>query len=115
MGVFPTIITTYASLDNVRNLVRMAQSFVPAWRIVMMLWVTAPIVAGMRITVSYSLMLLIAAEMIGADAGLGAMILQAGNVLRSDQILAGVTILSVIGLCCSALLTGVEKMLFKWR
>jgi hypothetical protein len=40
----------------------------------------------------------VSAEMIGAEFGIGAFVLQAGNLMQTDQLLAGVVILSLFGL-----------------
>jgi ABC-type nitrate/sulfonate/bicarbonate transport system permease component len=73
------------------------------------------VLAGFRITISVAIILLVAAEMIGADSGIGAFILSAGNLYRTDDLIAGVVILSLIGLVLSAILTRVERAAFTWR
>lgn len=117
---FPTVIATFSGVDGVpRTLIRMAQSFgVPPARI---LWaVVLPgalpgILAGFRITASIALVLLVAAEMIGAEYGIGAFILQAGNLMQTDQLLAGVLVLSLLGLLVAAVLGRAERVLLRWR
>jgi NitT/TauT family transport system permease protein len=121
LGVFfPTAIATFSAVDSVpRTLIRMAQSFNLPWRAI--LWkVVLPgalpgILAGFRITTSLALMLLVAAEMIGAQYGLGAFILLAGNLMLTDRLLAGVVILSALGLACSAILAAIERRCLRWR
>jgi NitT/TauT family transport system permease protein len=118
--VFPTAIATYAGVDGVpRSLIRMAQSFgVPTPRI---LWaIVLPgalpsILAGFRISVSIAIVLLVAAEMIGAQWGIGALILAAGSLMQTDQLLAGVVLLSLIGLAISTALGVAERRLLRWR
>jgi len=73
------------------------------------------IIAGFRITTSTALILLVSAEMIGAQYGIGAFILQTGNMMLTDQLLAGVTILSALGLMVNWLLGRTESWLFRWR
>ena len=48
------------------------------------------ILAGFRISASVALLLVVAAEMIGAQYGIGAFVLTAGNLMQTDQLLAGV-------------------------
>ncbi len=100
---FSTAISVYSGVDAVpRNLIRMAQSFnVPFHAIVRrVIWPGAlpSILAGFRITASIALLLVVSAEMIGAEYGIGAFVLQAGNLMQTDQLLAGVVILSLFGL-----------------
>jgi ABC-type nitrate/sulfonate/bicarbonate transport system permease component len=73
------------------------------------------ILAGFRISSSIALILVVAAEMIGADTGIGAFVLAAGNLMQIDQLIAGVVLLSLLGLGVSALLSFAEKTVLRWR
>ena len=121
LGVFfSTAISVYSGVDAVpRNLIRMAQSFnVPFSTIVQrVIWPGAlpSILAGFRITASVALLLVVSAEMIGAEFGIGAFVLQAGNLMQTDQLLAGVVILSLFGLAVGKLISQLESRLLHWR
>lgn len=121
LGVFfPSIISTYTAVDGVpRNLIRMAQSFgVPTGAIVRKIVLPGAmpgILAGFRITTSIALILLVAAEMIGARYGIGAFILAAGNLMQTDQLVAGVALLSILGLIIAFILGYLERWLLRWR
>jgi NitT/TauT family transport system permease protein len=121
LGVFfSTAISVYSGVDAVpRNLIRMAQSFnVPFATIVRrVIWPGAlpSILAGFRISASVALLLVVSAEMIGADHGIGAFVLQAGNLMQTDQLLAGVVILSLFGLAVGKLVNWLETRLLHWR
>ena len=121
LGVFfSTAISVYSGVDAVpRNLIRMAQSFnVPFATIVRkVVWPGAlpAILAGFRITASVALLLVVSAEMIGAQYGIGAFVLQAGNLMQTDQLLAGVVILSVFGLVVGKVINLLEIKLLHWR
>jgi ABC-type nitrate/sulfonate/bicarbonate transport system permease component len=121
LGVFfSTAISVYSGVDQVpRNLIRMAQSFnVPFETIVRhVIWPGAlpSILAGFRITASVALLLVVSAEMIGAEFGIGAFVLQAGNLMQTDQLLAGVVILSLFGLAVGRLINWLETRLLHWR
>ena len=121
LGVFfSTAISVYSGVDAVpRNLIRMAQSFnVPFHAIVRrVIWPGAlpSILAGFRITSSVALLLVVSAEMIGAQYGIGAFVLQAGNLMQTDQLLAGVVILSLFGLAVGRLINWMEVRLLHWR
>jgi ABC-type nitrate/sulfonate/bicarbonate transport system permease component len=121
LGVFfSTAISVYSGVDAVpRNLIRMAQSFnVPFATIVRkVVWPGAlpAILAGFRITSSVALLLVVSAEMIGAQYGIGAFVLQAGNLMQTDQLLAGVVILSVFGLMVGRVINWLETRLLHWR
>jgi ABC-type nitrate/sulfonate/bicarbonate transport system permease component len=121
LGVFfPTAIATYSAIDNVpRNLIRMAQSFNLPWLAIV--WkIILPgalpgILAGFRISASIALILLVSAEMIGAQYGIGQFILTAGNLMQTDRLLAGVVILSLLGLLIGTVLTRLERRVLRWR
>lgn len=121
LGVFfSTAISVYSGVDAVpRNLIRMAQSFnVPFHAIVRrVIWPGAlpSILSGFRITASIALLLVVSAEMIGAEYGIGAFVLQAGNLMQTDQLLAGVVILSLFGLAVGRLINWLEVRLLRWR
>ena len=97
---FPTVIATYGGVDNVdRNLIRMGQSFGLTWlsivRKIIVPGALPAILSGFRISISISIVLLVAAEMIGAQYGIGAYILESGALFATDQLIAGVAILAV--------------------
>jgi len=117
---FPTVIAVYGGVDNVdRGLIRMGQSFnLSWWSIVWKIILPGALPAmlsGFRISASIGIILLVAAEMIGAEYGIGAYILLAGNLMAMDQLVAGVTILSLMGLTVSWIIGRAEKILLRWR
>src|SRR5438445_12985633 len=121
LGVFfSTAISVYSGVDNVpRNLIRMAQSFnVPFPTIVRrVIWPGAlpSVLAGFRITASVALLLVVSAERIGADYGIDAFVLQAGNLMQTYQVQAGVVILSLFGLAVGRVINWLETRLLHWR
>lgn len=121
LGVFfPTAIAASGGVDATpRTLIRMAQSFgVPYRDIVRKVVLPAAlpsILSGFRISASLALLLVVSAEMIGAERGIGAFVLQAGNLMQTDQLLAGVVVLSMLGLVIARGLTWLEGRLTAWR
>ena len=117
---FPTVIATFTGVDSVpRNLIRMAQSFnMPMsgiiWKIILPSSLPG-ILAGFRISMATALLLVVSAEMIGAQFGIGAFLLTAGNLMQTDDLMAGVVILSILGLSLGAVLTVLEKTFLTWR
>ena len=120
-GTFtPTAVATYGAVDNVdRTLIRMGQSFGLRWSTVV-LRIVLPgalpgILSGLRVSLAIAIILLVAAEMLGAEHGIGAYILQAGSLYDLNRLFAGVTILSLLGLVISTVLGWVERRLLAWR
>jgi ABC-type nitrate/sulfonate/bicarbonate transport system permease component len=117
---FPTVITTAGAVDNVpRTLIRMAQSFglshVAIIRKVVLPAALPTILSGFRVTASIAIVLLVAAEMIGAERGIGAFVLSAGNLYDTDNLLAGIVVLSLLGLLVAGLIGLLERRLLAWR
>jgi len=117
---FPTVINTVAGVDGVsRNLIRMGQSFGLSWGAIVAKIVlpgALPVIlSGFRITTSTAIILLVAAEMIGADKGIGSFVLQAGNLYDTEGLMAGIVMLSVLGLSVAWVLGRLERVLLAWR
>jgi NitT/TauT family transport system permease protein len=97
----------------------MGQSFGLAWlsivRKIILPGALPAVLSGFRISASIAIILLVAAEMIGAEFGIGAYILLAGSLMATDQLIAGVAILSVMGLCVSWLIGRAERYFLRWR
>jgi ABC-type nitrate/sulfonate/bicarbonate transport system permease component len=121
LGVFfPTVIATMGGVDNVpRGLIRMGQSFglstATIIRAIILPSAAPAILNGFRVTASIAIVLLVAAEMIGAEQGIGAFVLSAGNLYDTDALLAGIVVLSVLGLVVAGLIGALERILLRWR
>jgi len=117
---FPTVIATAGGVDNVaRGLIRMGQSFglshAAIVRKIVLPAALPAILSGFRVTTSIAIVLLVAAEMIGADRGIGAFVLQAGNLYDTDNLMAGIVVLSLLGLLVAAVIGWLERWLLAWR
>jgi NitT/TauT family transport system permease protein len=121
LGTFtPTVVATYAAIDNVdRNFIRMGQSFGLTWisivRKIVLPGALPGILSGLRISLAIGIILLVAAEMLGATYGIGAYVLEAGSLYDLERLFAGVTILSIIGVIINWFVGVVERKLLKWR
>ena len=117
---FPTVINVAAGIDALpRGLVRMGQAFglgrVAILRTIVWPGVLPAILSSVRVTSSIAIILLVAAEMIGAEKGIGAFVLQAGNLYDTDNLLAGIVVLSALGLSVAWFLGVLERKLLRWR
>ena len=121
LGTFtPTVVATYGAVDNVdRSLVRMGQSFGLKWssivRKIVLPGALPGILSGLRVSLAIGIILLVAAEMLGAEHGIGAHILQAGSLYDLERLFAGVVILSVLGVLTSWVIGRAERRLLRWR
>lgn len=120
-GTFtPTVVATYGAVDNVdRSLIRMGQSFGLSWfsivRKIVLPGAMPGILSGLRISLSIAIILLVAAEMLGAEFGIGAYILEAGSLYDLERLFAGVVILSFLGVILSTTIGLIERRLLGWR
>lgn len=120
-GTFtPTVVATYGAVDNVdRSLIRMGQSFGLSWwsivRKIVLPGAFPGVLSGLRVSLSIAIILLVAAEMLGAERGIGAYILEAGSLYDLEKLFAGVTILSMMGLVVSFVIGRIEKRFLSWR
>ena len=118
--LFPVLFNTYTAVRNTDvSLVRAAVSFGASRRTVILrviLPASLPtIFAGLRIGAGLSLLILVAAEMIGAQHGIGAMILQYSSLMMTANVLVGVVLLSILGLLISRGLATLERWLLPWK
>jgi NitT/TauT family transport system permease protein len=120
-GTFtPTVVATFGAVDNVdRGLIRMGQSFgLSWWSIVSKIVLPGAfpgILSGLRVSISIGIILLVAAEMIGAEFGIGSYILEAGALYDLERLFTGVTLLSILGLIVSWVIGGIERRFLDWR
>ncbi|MEV4581663.1 ABC transporter permease [Nonomuraea jabiensis] len=73
------------------------------------------IFTGVRLAGAYSILVLLFAEMVGAKAGLGYLILDTQSSFRIPDMYAGIITISVVGLLFNLLLVGVERRFSTWR
>jgi ABC-type nitrate/sulfonate/bicarbonate transport system permease component len=73
------------------------------------------ILAGLRLSLTASLIVTVVGEMLTAQNGLGTTILMAGRTFRSTDLYAGVILLGLVGAFNNALLGFAEQHLLAWR
>jgi NitT/TauT family transport system permease protein len=73
------------------------------------------IFAGLKLGAGTSLLLLVAAEMIAANSGIGFLILNAQNLMETTKLMVGIVLLSLLGLTSHWLLVRLERAALPWR
>jgi taurine transport system permease protein len=73
------------------------------------------ILVGMRIAVGFGWTTLVAAEMVAANVGLGQMVLNASNFLRTDIVIMGIVVIGVVAYLFDMLMRWVEHKLVPWK
>lgn len=119
-SVIIMVVNTEAGVTQVdRRLVETARSFMANERQVLLKIVLPSalpyIIAGMRLGVGRTLVMVVVAEIYAATKGLGYLIFQAGGLYDTAQVFVGVVILAGAGMLFNALLRWFEKRLAPWQ
>jgi ABC-type nitrate/sulfonate/bicarbonate transport system permease component len=78
-------------------------------------WAAPYILAGVKISITLSVIGATVGEWIGADAGLGFVIVQSGSQLSTPRLFAALTLLSLMGVVLFVLAVLLERLLIPWR
>lgn len=73
------------------------------------------LLVGLRFAVGISWLMLVVAEQINAESGIGHMMMDAEDFLRTDIILLGLVIYGLLGLVSDQIVRFLESMLLVWR
>ena len=73
------------------------------------------ILVGMRIAIGFGWTTLVAAEMVAANVGLGQMVLNASNFLRTDIVVMGIIVIGVVAYLFDLFMRWVERKLVPWK
>lgn len=116
---FPILINTIVGVKNVDpNLVRAARSLGAPERKVLsriVLKGSLPqIITGVRIGLGVGWMALVAAELVGANSGLGFLINDARSMLRTDTIVVGMLTIGLVGLLIDTAIRVLGRKFLPW-
>jgi sulfonate transport system permease protein len=119
-AMWPVLLATVQGLANVEPRLREVAAGLQmsrtafAWKIG--LPATLPdILAGMRLSMTVSLIVAVVGEMIASQAGLGQAILLAARSFRASELFAGIVLLGALGFISNALLAVLEHRLLRWQ
>lgn len=73
------------------------------------------IFTGLKVAMALSWAVVVAAELVGAQAGLGYLISDAAQFFRIPAVFIGITLIGIIGLILNAILTTAEDRLVHWK
>ena len=73
------------------------------------------IFAGLRLGAGTALLLLVAAEMIAVESGIGFLVLHAGNLMQTTKLMVGIVVLSLLGVLSHWGLGRLERAAIPWR
>jgi NitT/TauT family transport system permease protein len=119
-ALWPILLTTIAAVKDVEKLqIDAAKSMGASKRFIftkVVLPASIPrILPGIRLGGAYAITVLVAAEMVGAPAGLGIFTLTMQQTFRIPQMYAGILLLGLLGLTINYLLVLLERRITGWR
>jgi sulfonate transport system permease protein len=74
-----------------------------------------PALVGLRYSLGAAWLTLVVVEQVNADRGIGFLIMDARDFLRTDVIVVGLLLYAVLGLATDALVRAVERRVLRWR
>lgn len=118
--VFPIMLNTISGVRTVDPLLIKSASSLGLSPIRLFQKVVLPaavpsIFTGVRMAAASSILVLIAAEMVGAKAGLGYLITASQFNFQIPNMYAGIVAISVLGVSLNAVLVLIERRLSRWR
>ncbi len=121
LGVFfPVYLNTFHGIRHVdRDLIEMARSYgLRGWalyRRVILPGATASILVGLRFSLGLMWVMLIVAETLSAQAGIGYMTMNAREFLQTDVVLVGILIYALLGKGADILAHALERTWLRWH
>jgi taurine transport system permease protein len=117
---FPMLVTVAAGMMRVDLVLLRAAASLGATRWQMIRHVILPsalsgIVVGLRVGFSLAIFVIVGAEFMGADSGLGYMIVEGRDFFFPAQIVLGALVLGLLGFLVNALLQWAERQLLRDR
>lgn len=73
------------------------------------------IMTGLRVGMGSALAILVAAELLGGDRGLGFVILDASNFFRTNEVFVGIILIGLLGLVSDRGLNTISRRLVHWE
>ncbi|WP_368893954.1 ABC transporter permease [Kluyvera ascorbata] len=119
-ALFPILLSTISGVKEVdTKLLEMARTF-GAGRMTLFYRVIVPasvpsIFIGLRLSATTALLLLIAAEMIGANQGIGFRVMNAQYNFQIPMMFAAIFLLAFSGLLANAILVVLQRRLCRWN
>jgi ABC-type nitrate/sulfonate/bicarbonate transport system permease component len=116
---FPIWIATFIGVRDVHIIYLRSAACLGAGRIATMFWVILPaalplILAGLRQAMAISLIVLVAAELSGATAGVAYMMSMGHQLFRVDVMFIGLVLLGTLGFVFDRLFVLLTRRLFPW-
>jgi ABC-type nitrate/sulfonate/bicarbonate transport system permease component len=116
---FPILLNTIAGVKNIEpNIIRAARclgaSEARILRRIVLRAALPQIITGIRVGLGVGWMALVAAELVGANSGLGFLINDARTLLRTDVVIVGMITIGVVGLIIDRTIRVIGRRTMPW-
>jgi ABC-type nitrate/sulfonate/bicarbonate transport system permease component len=117
---FPIFVTTVDGMGYADEVLERAAESLGASRTQRFLHVVLPaatpsIITGLRLGLGLSFFVIVAAEFVAADSGLGYLINEGRNFFLLSQMFVGAILVGLVGLVANGLVRRLESRLLRWR
>jgi sulfonate transport system permease protein len=117
---FPVYLNTYAGIRGIDNKLVEAASTISLGRAGLIWHVILPgalpsALVGVRYSLGVAWLVLVISEQINATAGIGYLMTNAREFLRTDIIVVGLIVYGLLGLVTDSLVRGLERRVLGWR
>jgi len=117
--LFPVLLSTIEGVRNTDPLFIRAARTLGAGRLRLIATVVIPsaapfIYSGLRISMGIAMIVIVAAEMVAADNGLGWLILDSERTYNTERMVAGIITISVLSMAIDLLFGIFRRRLFPW-
>jgi len=118
--VFIVLINTMSGVMSISNIYFDVAKNYRASKTKLFLRVVIPgalpsIFVGLRLAIGVALILIVAAEFVAAQAGIGYLIWTSFEVMRIEEMFVGIILITIIGLVTAFILKEVERWVLPWK
>lgn len=119
-AIVPIIMNTYKGVRYIsKNFLEIGSVYAfTRWQTIFLIVIPAALPSifnGLRYGLTQAWLTLVAAELVGIDRGIGAMIVEARNLFQLDIVLVAIITLGFVGLALDKLFVLIERRLLHWQ
>ena len=117
---FPTMLNTYSGIRGVSKEYFEVGKVYQLSNLRLLFLIIIPsalpsIVTGVRLSMSLSWMMVVGAEMISANSGIGQMMTAARDMFRTDIVMVGIIVIGLVGFIIDIVIKNVEAGIIRWQ
>lgn len=117
---FPLYVNTFLGVRNVDSKLFDVARVLEFKKVNQMIRLVLPaampnVLLGLRLSISIAWLVLVVAELMGADRGIGYLIQDARSFMRTEVVFIGIILFAAVGKLTDSLVRVLERRLLKWR